>query len=68
MITFEVEEEKYDIHYNIQLLYAIGYLVNQVNFLMIFRFPLFGKKYQLKFAGDTSAETHCLVHFPSLIR
>ncbi|KAK4754549.1 hypothetical protein SAY87_002653 [Trapa incisa] len=32
------------------------------------KFPLFGKKYQLKFAGDTSAETHCLVHFPSLIR
>jgi len=32
------------------------------------RFPLFGKKYQLKFAHDISAETHCLVHFPSLIR
>ncbi|PKI68569.1 hypothetical protein CRG98_011055 [Punica granatum] len=32
------------------------------------KFPLFGKRYQLKFAGDTSAETHCLVHFPSLIR
>lgn len=32
------------------------------------KFPLFGKKYQLKFAHDISAETHCLVHFPSLIR
>lgn len=32
------------------------------------KFPLFGKKYQLKFVNDVSAETHCLVHFPSLIR
>ncbi|PIN19360.1 mRNA (guanine-N(7)-)-methyltransferase [Handroanthus impetiginosus] len=32
------------------------------------KFPFFGKKYQLKFAGDVSAETHYLVHFPSLIR
>ncbi|KAJ9540220.1 hypothetical protein OSB04_026726 [Centaurea solstitialis] len=32
------------------------------------KFPFFGKKYQLKFANDASAETHCLVHFPSLIR
>lgn len=32
------------------------------------KFPFFGKKYQLKFANDISAETHCLVHFPSLIR
>ncbi|WCJ37401.1 mRNA cap guanine-N7 methyltransferase 2 [Euphorbia peplus] len=32
------------------------------------KFPSFGKKYQLKFAHDISAETHCLVHFPSLIR
>ncbi|KAL3626681.1 hypothetical protein CASFOL_029453 [Castilleja foliolosa] len=32
------------------------------------KFPFFGKKYQLKFAGDMSGETHCLVHFPSLIR
>ncbi|GAB2276847.1 hypothetical protein Dimus_011558 [Dionaea muscipula] len=32
------------------------------------KFPLFGKKYQLKFASDVSAETHCLVHFPSFIR
>ena len=32
------------------------------------RFPLFGKKYQLKFANDIPPETHCLVHFPSLIR
>ncbi|XP_052200190.1 mRNA cap guanine-N7 methyltransferase 2 isoform X2 [Diospyros lotus] len=32
------------------------------------KFPFFGKKYQLKFAGDSSAETHCLVHFPSLLR
>lgn len=34
----------------------------------IFRFPLFGKKYQLKFTNDIASETHCLVHFPSLIR
>ncbi|XP_074311256.1 mRNA cap guanine-N(7) methyltransferase 2 [Silene latifolia] len=32
------------------------------------KFPIFGKKYQLKFASDVSAETHCLVHFPSFIR
>ncbi|KAL5735108.1 hypothetical protein ACOSP7_032969 [Xanthoceras sorbifolium] len=32
------------------------------------KFPLFGKKYQLKFANDVPPETHCLVHFPSLIR
>ncbi|KAF7149284.1 hypothetical protein RHSIM_Rhsim03G0109900 [Rhododendron simsii] len=32
------------------------------------KFPFFGKKYQLKFSSDGSAETHCLVHFPSLIR
>ncbi|KAH7855824.1 hypothetical protein Vadar_029427 [Vaccinium darrowii] len=32
------------------------------------KFPFFGKKYQLKFSVDSSAETHCLVHFPSLIR
>ncbi|KAK9124002.1 hypothetical protein Sjap_013604 [Stephania japonica] len=32
------------------------------------KFPLFGKKYQLKFANDFTAESHCLVHFPSLIR
>nr|XP_010312581.1 mRNA cap guanine-N7 methyltransferase 2 isoform X5 [Solanum lycopersicum] len=32
------------------------------------KFPFFGKKYQLKFASDISAETQCLVHFPSLLR
>ncbi|XP_048326559.1 mRNA cap guanine-N7 methyltransferase 2 isoform X2 [Ziziphus jujuba] len=32
------------------------------------KFPLFGKKYQLKFTNDNSAETRCLVHFPSFIR
>ncbi|KAH7673919.1 mRNA (guanine-N(7)-)-methyltransferase protein [Dioscorea alata] len=32
------------------------------------KFPLFGKKYQLKFVNDISSETHSLVHFPSLIR
>ncbi|KAF6161205.1 hypothetical protein GIB67_007846 [Kingdonia uniflora] len=31
-------------------------------------FPLFGKKYQLKFTNNVVSETHCLVHFPSLIR
>ncbi|KAF6150398.1 hypothetical protein GIB67_034097 [Kingdonia uniflora] len=32
------------------------------------KFPLFGKKYQLKFTNEVFSETHCLVHFPSLIR
>ncbi|KAJ4978179.1 hypothetical protein NE237_008959 [Protea cynaroides] len=32
------------------------------------KFPLFGKKYQLKFTNDIASETHCLVHFPSFIR
>ncbi|PIA54830.1 hypothetical protein AQUCO_00901016v1 [Aquilegia coerulea] len=32
------------------------------------KFPLFGKKYQLKYANDLACESHCLVHFPSLIR
>ncbi|XP_010426835.1 PREDICTED: mRNA cap guanine-N7 methyltransferase 2-like isoform X2 [Camelina sativa] len=32
------------------------------------KFPLFGKRYQLKFSGETASEDHCLVHFPSLIR
>lgn len=32
------------------------------------KFPFFGKKYQLKFTNDMFTETHCLVHFPSLIR
>ncbi|KAF5192727.1 mRNA cap guanine-N7 methyltransferase [Thalictrum thalictroides] len=32
------------------------------------KFPLFGKKYQLKYANDFAYESHCLVHFPSLIR
>ncbi|KAI4330304.1 hypothetical protein MLD38_028602 [Melastoma candidum] len=32
------------------------------------KFPSFGKKYQLMFAGEISGENHCLVHFPSLIR
>ncbi|XP_078435099.1 S-adenosyl-L-methionine-dependent methyltransferases superfamily protein isoform X2 [Wolffia australiana] len=32
------------------------------------KFPLFGKKYHLKFANDIASENHCLVHFPSLIR
>ncbi|CAA7404380.1 unnamed protein product [Spirodela intermedia] len=32
------------------------------------KFPLFGKKYHVKFANDITSESHCLVHFPSLIR
>ncbi|XP_048421267.1 mRNA cap guanine-N7 methyltransferase 2-like, partial [Pyrus x bretschneideri] len=32
------------------------------------KFPIFGKKYQLKFANDISPESHHLVHFPSFIR
>ncbi|XP_020577044.1 mRNA cap guanine-N7 methyltransferase 2 isoform X2 [Phalaenopsis equestris] len=43
------------------------------NFVITFeveeeKFPFFGKKYMLKFANDITSETHCLVHFPSLIR
>lgn len=32
------------------------------------KFPLFGKKYQMKFANDITSEIHYLVHFPSFIR
>ncbi|KAF8052903.1 hypothetical protein N665_1492s0007 [Sinapis alba] len=32
------------------------------------KFPMFGKRYQLKFSGDNAPENHCLVHFPSLIK
>ncbi|XP_074589231.1 mRNA cap guanine-N(7) methyltransferase 2 isoform X1 [Curcuma longa] len=32
------------------------------------KFPFFGKKYQIKFANEITSETHCLVHFASLIR
>ncbi|KAJ3687431.1 hypothetical protein LUZ61_016595 [Rhynchospora tenuis] len=32
------------------------------------KFPSFGKRYQLKFANEATVESHCLVHFPSLIR
>ncbi|KAL5709648.1 mRNA (guanine-N(7))-methyltransferase [Ranunculus cassubicifolius] len=32
------------------------------------KFPLFGKKYLLKFTNALAPETHCLVHFPSFIR
>ncbi|KAF3336223.1 mRNA cap guanine-N7 methyltransferase 2 isoform X2 [Carex littledalei] len=32
------------------------------------KFPSFGKRYQLKFANEASFHSHCLVHFPSLIR
>ncbi|KAF3779180.1 mRNA cap guanine-N7 methyltransferase 2 [Nymphaea thermarum] len=47
--------------------------VRSENYIITFeteeeKFPLFGKKYQLKFTGDISSEIHCLVHFPSLIR
>lgn len=69
MITFEVEEEKYVWIFNkkrVSLFYI--FILIQLNKLYISRFPLFGKKYQLKFASDPSAETHCLVHFPSFIR
>ncbi|KAJ0101196.1 hypothetical protein Patl1_05967 [Pistacia atlantica] len=67
MITFEVEEEKYVRNLDILLVYHLSswiILVRLVCFLVESRFPLFGKKYQLKFASDISAETHCLVHFP----
>lgn len=50
------------VHFVFFLSYVLFYMQ------MTFRFPLFGKKYQLKFANDMTSETHCLVHFPSLIR
>lgn len=51
------------------LLYLVQDLSIYSNYASyISRFPLFGKRYQLKFANDVSAETHCLVHFPSFIR
>uniref|UniRef100_A0A7N0V3J3 mRNA cap guanine-N(7) methyltransferase 2 n=1 Tax=Kalanchoe fedtschenkoi TaxID=63787 RepID=A0A7N0V3J3_KALFE len=47
--------------------------IRSENYLITFeveeeKFPFFGKKYQLKLPNETSAETHCLVHFPSLLR
>lgn len=68
MITFEVEEEKYIVSYLAFHTNLWETVMSVVLNAFIFRFPLFGKKYQLKFANDPSAETHCLVHFPSLIR
>lgn len=72
MITFEVEEEKYVME-SISVLEFLRKLFQtcltfHIKFMIICRFPFFGKKYQLKFSSDSSAETHCLVHFPSLIR
>ncbi|XP_047340931.1 mRNA cap guanine-N7 methyltransferase 2 [Impatiens glandulifera] len=32
------------------------------------KFPFFGKKYQIRFANESAAETHYLVHFASLLR
>ncbi|KAJ3681312.1 hypothetical protein LUZ60_015801 [Juncus effusus] len=32
------------------------------------KFPSFGKRYQLKIGHEGAFESHCLVHFPSLIR
>lgn len=52
----------------IYLAFSYNFIVIHLNLLNVSRFPLFGKKYQLKFANDVSAETHCLVHFPSFIR
>ncbi|XP_010529027.1 PREDICTED: mRNA cap guanine-N7 methyltransferase 2 [Tarenaya hassleriana] len=47
--------------------------IRSENYLITFeveeeKFPLFGKRYQLKFSGDDNSENHFLVHFPSLIR
>ncbi|THU62615.1 hypothetical protein C4D60_Mb01t06970 [Musa balbisiana] len=52
---------------------AVPSCIRSENYVITFeveeeKFPLFGKKYQLKFANDMTSETHCLVHFPSLIR
>ena len=77
MITFEVEEEKYVIIITKVTLYTLVFFTSLVSepysilpilCTYISRFPIFGKKYQLKFANDPSAETQCLVHFPSFIR
>lgn len=69
MITFEVEEEKYvKMSSTLFFLLNINRTAEFIYYMVIYRFPFFGKKYQLKFANDAFAETHCLVHFPSLIR
>lgn len=72
MITFEVEEEKYVIPLAPTYVWSdcASLLRRLIMFCceLDFRFPFFGKKYQLKFASDISAETQCLVHFPSLLR
>ncbi|XP_072992338.1 mRNA cap guanine-N(7) methyltransferase 2 isoform X2 [Typha latifolia] len=52
---------------------AVTNCIRSENYVITFeveeeKFPFFGKKYQLKFANDLTPETHCLVHFPSLIR
>lgn len=52
---------------------AVPNCIRSENYVMTFeveeeKFPLFGKKYQLKISDDTASEIHCLVHFASLIR
>nr|CAD1827427.1 unnamed protein product [Ananas comosus var. bracteatus] len=52
---------------------AVTNCIRSENYVITFeveeeKFPLFGKKYQLKFANDITSETHCLVHFASFIR
>ncbi|KAG0449460.1 hypothetical protein HPP92_027295 [Vanilla planifolia] len=52
---------------------AVQNCIRSDNYVITFeveeeKFPFFGKKYTLKFANDIASETHCLVHFPSLIR
>lgn len=67
IITFEVEEEKYKTsHTPYKVVFSLQIMLSQMP--MIARFPFFGKKYQIKFANEITSETHCLVHFASLIR
>ncbi|XP_020249488.1 mRNA cap guanine-N7 methyltransferase 2, partial [Asparagus officinalis] len=52
---------------------AVPNCIRSENYVITFeveeeKFPLFGKKCQLKFSDDMASEIHCLVHFPSLIR
>ncbi|KAG0483506.1 hypothetical protein HPP92_011590 [Vanilla planifolia] len=47
---------------------AVQNCIRSDNYVITFEVSFFGKKYTLKFANDIASETHCLVHFPSLIR
>ncbi|XVE68690.1 hypothetical protein DITRI_Ditri09bG0089100 [Diplodiscus trichospermus] len=68
-LGFETEEKARRLLSNVSsLLKPGGYFFGITPDASAIWFPFFGKKYQLKFSSDVSGETHCLVHFPSLIR